>query len=458
MPVQLYRDLLSAIRGGELAAGALLPSSRAAAGQLDVSRSTINEAYDLLRSEGVLRIRPGAVPEVLPVQAVGASKRPAAAPSPSARGAALAEERNTDSDRSEDGTFIPGLPDEALFPADEWARLLRRAARSRPGGLAGYRETFGHPALRAALAERLAADRGVRAAPEQILITPGTQASLHLIAQVMTDPGARAAMEDPGFPGARAALHGAGLRIAPVPIDGDGMRPDRIPKDARLIYVTPSNQYPLGARLSLPRRLDLLERARHQDALILEDDYDSEFLWRGREIAALAAHGVGGEVVYMGSAAKVLMPALRIGWMKVPEALVEPLRRAHRNMGLAVNLHAQAALAEMMRSGRYRAHLRRIARSYEARGMALADALQGIDALDVTRPDGGVQLSARFVDGRPESAVLSRLAIAGYRPAALSSYAISDPATGLVAGYSDATPDRVRRFTAVLADALRGVG
>ncbi|WP_346908689.1 PLP-dependent aminotransferase family protein [uncultured Roseibium sp.] len=454
MPVQIHRDLLAAIRDGRLPEGVRLPSSRAAAEGLGVSRATVNTAYDLLRSEGVLTIRPGAAPEVIAPRVLSTRPQPAAAPALSKRGRNLSTDPRAASYIVERGVMHPGAPAESLFPADEWAQALRRAARQRHGDLANYNAPFGLPALREVLAERLATDRGLWVDPEQILITTGAQGSLALVAQVMTDPGETVAMEDPGFMGARAAFLGAGLEIAPVPVDEHGLKPGLVPGDARLIYATPSNQYPLGHRLSLPRRLELLDRARAQDALVIEDDYDSEFLWRGREIAALAAHGESGGVVYLGTAAKVLMPALRIGWMVVPEALIGPMLAAHRNLGLMANLHAQLALAEMMRSGRYRAHLRRIARAYEARGNALTAALSDIKGIEVHAPDGGVQLTVRFRDGCDEVPVLTALAEAGFRPARLSAYCLAEPMYGLIVGFADATPDRIDRFAQVLGKAL----
>ena len=454
MPVQIHRDLLAAIRDGRLPGGVRLPSSRSAAEGLGVSRSTVNTAYDLLRAEGVLTIRPGTAPEVIAPQVLNARERPATPPAVSHRGRNLALNPRASSYAADSGIMHPGAPAESLFPADEWAQALRRAARHRHGELANYDTAFGHPALRRILAERLATDRGIRADPEQILITTGTQASLALTAQVMTDPGETVAMEDPGFMGARAAFLGAGLEIAPVPVDEHGLKPDHVPGGARLIYVTPSNQYPLGYRLSLPRRLALLDRAQAQNALVIEDDYDSEFLWHGREIAALAAHGESGGVVYLGTAAKVLMPALRIGWMVVPDALVGPMRAAHRNLGLMANLHAQLALAEMMRSGRYRAHLRRIARAYEARGNALAASLDQIEGIEVHPPDGGVQLTVRFPDGRDETAALTALGKVGFRPARLSAYCLAEPLSGLIVGFADATQERIERFAEVLGKAM----
>ncbi|MGI6247424.1 MAG: PLP-dependent aminotransferase family protein [Pseudochelatococcus sp.] len=457
MPVQIHRDLLAAIRDGRLADGAKLPSSRAAAEGLGVSRSTVNTAYDLLRAEGVLRIRPGAAPEVVAPALPAGSRRDAAPPGLSRRGASLCKDPRARSYGAGSGAMSPGVPAEAQFPADEWAQALRRAARRTHGELAAYAEPFGHPALRRILAQRLRADRGLRVGPEQILITTGTQAALSLVAQAMTDPGETAAMEDPGYPGARGAFLGAGLHIAPVPTDAEGIRVDRVPREARLIYVTPSNQYPLGSRLSLARRLALLEHARSRSALILEDDYDSEFLWRGREIAALAAHGQGGETVYLGSAAKVLMPGLRIGWMAVPEALVEPLRQAQRNLGLLPNLHAQLALADMMETGRYRAHLRRISRAYEALGNALYEALARVEGIGVEPPDGGVQLALRLRDGTVERLAVEALAARGFRPARLSACSLNATVSGLIVGFADATPALIADFAATL-DRVTGAG
>ncbi len=458
MPVQIHRDLLAAIRGGRLVDGARLPSSRAAAVALGVSRTTLSTAYDLLRAEGVLEMRAGAYPRVVTPK-VPPNPRRGSAPPISTRGRALAADPRSNSYAAGRGLMSPGVPDEDLFPRDEWASALRRAARRPHRGLAGYDMTHGLPELRQVLADRLAADRGLTTDPHRILIITGTQAALALLAQVMSAPGDVAAIEDPGYLGARAAFGGAGLRVAPVPVDAEGMRVDLVPAEARLIYTTPSNQYPLGCRLSLSRRLALLDHARRHRALILEDDYDSEFLWRGREIAALAAHAAD-EVAYLGSTAKVLMPALRLGWLLVPDALVEPLRRAQRNLGMLANLHAQVALADLMQSGRYRTHLRRITRAYEARGLALTEAMRGIAGIEVEPPDGGVQLAVRFTGAQDEGRVIAHMAGQGFHPARLSASALHDDGVqdgwqrGLIVGFADASADRIARFRAALIAAL----
>lgn len=450
LAVQVYRDLLDAVRNGQLSHGSRLPSSRGAAQALGLSRSTINLAYELLRAEGVIDVRQGAAPQVIAPD-TGPAKPPVkVARAPSARGRQLGAVRRDSAAAQVSERMAPGEPSEVLFPADEWARALRRAARRQHGPVSAYAAPHGLPTLRRILAERLATDRGLAVDPEQILITTGTQGSLALAAQVLSDAGDRAAIEDPGYPGARAAFLGAGLHLHSMPVDAEGARPDDLPDDTRLIYLTPSNQYPLGIRMSHARRVAFLNTARRTGALIFEDDYDSEFLWRGREIAALAAEASADQVIYMGSASKVLMPALRLGWMVVPPDLIDPLRAAQRNLGLMANLHAQHALADMMREGRYRAQLKRIARIYEERGRALAQALSSIDGVSASQPDGGVQVTAHF-DGRlTEDAALAAVAARGFQPGKLSSYCSGTDLRGLVIGFADATPDRIAAFISAL--------
>lgn len=453
LPVQIYHDLHKAIREGRLSDGARLPSSRAGAHALGLSRASVSAAYELLSAEGVVQVRPGAAPRVLAPE----QKAPPPAghpPALSKRGEALSRNhRASENHTATTGHMAPGLPDEALFPRAHWGLALRRAARCLYGGVSGYDSPHGLAALREQLAARIAADRGVRANPDHLLITPGTQASLALLSHLIAEPQHVAAMEDPGHVGARAAFLGAGLKVAPVGIDDEGLKVSDIPPAARLIYVTPSNQYPLGQRLSMRRRMALLRHAQRHNALILEDDYDSEFLWKGREIAALAALGEG-HVAYLGSASKTLMPALRLGWVLLPEALSAPARYAQRNLGLLASLHPQAALADLLNSGHYKAHLRAISRQYQQRGTALARALQEIPGLSVRIPAGGVQLAARFTPERPEAPVLSHLASAGFRPAGLSTSSLQGQ-TGLLIGFADATPQRIESFRKALRTALR---
>ncbi|WP_284164945.1 PLP-dependent aminotransferase family protein [Frigidibacter sp. SD6-1] len=447
LAVQLYRALLAAIRAGDLPGR--LPSSRAAAKVLGVARNTVNAAYDLLAAEGAIAIRRGAAPTILSP----AAPRPTPAarndlPRLSGRGRAIA---SLGEDRDRPGPMAPGQPDPDLFPRDLWARLLRRAARLTSGAALGYRHYAGLPALRETLARRLAADRGMVVTADQILITPGAQASLTLLAMTLGDPGETALIEDPGYSGAKAAFRTAGLALHPLPVDTDGADCGQAPA-ARLIYLTPANQYPLGTRLSLARRAAVLAHARRHDAVIIEDDYDSEFLWHGRPIAAFQPEAPE-RIVTIGTAAKALAPGLRLGWIVAPPGLAPALAAAQRTLGLAANVHAQSALAALIEDGRYRAHLSRIAATYGERGRAFARALRAIPGVEVAEPSGGVQLAIRLTPGT-EARAHTALIKAGFAPAALSTFCIGSGQEGLVAGFGDATPERIADFSAVLARAL----
>lgn len=448
LAVQLYRDLLAAIVAGRLPSGRL-PSSRAAAGALGLSRNTVNTAYDLLRADGAVTISPGAAPKVVEalVPRAQAANR-AADLGLSPRGQLWADSSR---DRDHAAVMSPGQPDEGLFPRDEWARLLRRAARQSLGAAFGYPHYSGLPRLKTVLARRLAADRGMVLSPDQILITPGTQASLTLIALTLASPGDCALIEDPVYGGARAAFAGAGLTLAPLPVDREGADPTGAPR-ARLIYLTPANQYPLGHRLSVLRRRALIAHATRHNSVLIEDDYDSEFLWHGREIAALQGQAPE-RTITLGTLSKALMPGLRLGWIVAPPNLAGPLAAAQRALGLASNVHAQAALADLIDSGRYRAHLARIAARYGERGRTLAAAVRALSGVRADNPEGGVQLAIHLPEGA-ETACLAALHRAGFGTAALSSYALQAQVSGLVSGFADATPERIAKFTAVLRGAL----
>lgn len=454
LPTQIFAALGAAIRSGQLRENEILPSTRQAAIALGLSRSSVTIAYDLLRAEGLIAMRPGRRPVIClpPRQEIRTVTRHT--PSLSNRGKVLAVDPRARSYATARGRLAPGVPDEASFPADLWAQALRRHARQAHGDDAAYGAYHGAASLREALSERLASDRGCRIAPDQIIITPGTQASLGLIAQIATDPGECVAMEDPGYLGARASFLAAGARVVPVPIDREGMMIEQVPLEAKLIYITPSNQFPLGGRMPLGRRLALLDRARATNALILEDDYDSEFLWHGREIASLAAHGHGSECLYLGSASKTLIPGLRLGWIAAPEPLVAPLRAAQRSLGYAANLHAQLALASLMRSGQYRMHLRRIARLYQQRGLALYDALRHVEGIEISAPYGGVQLGLSFSRHGYEASCLDALAAAGYRASRLSSLCLGTRQEGLVLGFATLRPDDPDRIASLLRTTL----
>lgn len=465
LTAQIYDALRRAAREGRLPAGARLPSTRGAATALGVGRNTVAAAYDLLRAEGVVEIRPCAAPVVLegarppaPRLAPPAAPEPLPTAAPATLGPAAAADLSSPVRPASPGWFHPGLPDEALLPRDLWARTLRRQARGSHGRrLTGGAEFFGLERLRAALAERLRADRGVVVPPERLLVVNGTQSALLLAAMTAARPGDGALVESPGYGGARLAFAAAGLRVSDLPVDRAGADISRAADPgARIAFVTPSNQYPTTARMTLPRRQALVDWARRAGALVVEDDCDGEFHWRGGRIGALQATGPD-VVVHMASAEKTLAIGLRLAWLAVPEPWVEPMRRAHRNLGLGANLHAQAALAELMEGGAWRAHLRRIARSYQEREALLAAALTrrlGRRAR-LRRPDGGLQSAVELPDRAAELRCVEALADAGFSVGALSEYGGDAPGPhGLLVGFAQVTPALAERFAAVVEGAL----
>lgn len=465
---QIYRGVREAVRAGLLPSGTRLPSTRRLAASLEVARNTVNTAYDLLQAEGVITIRGGAAPRIaegLPPEGVGA------APATGAQGLRLSERGNRLAANlreegwfREPGALQPGAPALDSFPYEEWARCLRRAARLERSTDLHYQNYTGLAALKRQLVRHLATERGVRAAPEQILITSGTQASLALLAQVLTDPGDEAWLEEPGYLGARTAFHGAGLTIRPVPTDAEGadasrMAPDLTPP--KMIYVTPSHHYPFGVRMPLARRLALLKAAQAAGAVVLEDDYDSEFLFSGRPVAALYGLAQEGQVIYLGTFSKSLMPGLRLAYCVVPKALVAPLTQLMRNMGCAANVQAQAALAWFMDSGAYRKHLKHIREVYEERGVLLVDILKRRlgNRLEVAPPTGNVQVAVLFREPTDDIAVALAMQERGFAVSALSNcYLGAERRSGLIIGFAGASREQIDRGADALADLLPRFG
>ncbi len=452
---QLYRGVRAAVFEGRIRVGEALPSSRAASALLNVGRNTVNAAYELLAAEGVIEVRPGAQPRVAKLiidRAVG-SRSPVRL---SLRGQAARLDRRRG---LAEGRLAPGSPDPSLFPSDAWGRVLRRAARHRQDGAEGYAHYGGLPELRQVLAEQLHQHRGLACATEDILITPGTQASLMIAAAAFADPGETAFIESPGYISARMALEAAGLTCRSLKVDMDGANPADVDlSEARLIYVTPSTQYPTGVRLPMTRRLALIEATRAADAVVLEDDYDSEFVWEGRGIAALAALPDAGHVAYLGSAAKSLLPGLRIGWMVAPKGSAETLGAVQRRLGLVANVHAQAALADFMAQGAYRAHIATISAAYRDRLALVRSALTGAlnDRVQLSAPDGGLQLIARLPELEDDGPLREALNAAGFAVSSLSDYCIDDPMQGLVIGFGTATARDATSFAEILVRLLNG--
>ncbi len=384
---QIYSGIRRAILDGVVQPGTRLLSSRALAADLGVSRTTSLLALDQLLAEGYLSARRGSgtfvaqeLPDDLPkargAHAAGSPRHPPL----SRRGAALVATQPAA--RRVGGPPRPfriGTPALDLFPIRVWSQLMGRRLRSATASQLDYGETAGIAALREAIAAYVRASRGTRCEPNQVFVVAGAQRALDIACHILLDPGDEAWLEEPGFPGAHNALVGAGARIRFVPVDADGLDvaegARRAPR-ARLVYVTPSHQFPLGVPMSLPRRLALLKWASAPGAWVLEDDYDSEFRYGAGPLPCLHGLDIEGRVIYVGSFAKTLFPSLRLGFMIVPDDLRERLLAARRTADNHPPVLEQAVLADFMLAGHFERHLRRMRAAYRERLEALADAMQ----------------------------------------------------------------------------------
>ena len=374
---QLYRQLRDAIRDGRLAAGEQLPPSRLLAERLRISRKTVSEVYARLAFEKLLAGRVGVGTFV----AAPALARVAPAPArPLASHAAVEKWRALQLPLRHPplaGTaryeFIGGSPAIELFPHADWRRCTLHALRENARTRALYGPAEGQPELREAIARHVGFARGVRCTPQEVVVTNGAQQALALLARVLVDPGSTAAVEDPGYPQAPLILAANGARVVGVPVDAEGIIVDAIPADARLVYVTPSHQFPLGMPMSEPRRRALLTRANEIGAIVVEDDYDSEFRYEGRPTDSLQGMDDTGNVVLVGSFSKTMSPALRLGYLVAPPAVAQ----AVANMKHLVDWHTptqpQTALAKFMADGDLQRHIRRCHAAYAERRQRLRE-------------------------------------------------------------------------------------
>lgn len=452
----LYQALQEAIAQGRLQAGAVLPSSRDLAHDLGMGRNGVIHAYEQLAAEGYVQpSRQGTV--VAAFAAVSSASTPH---SPHAvQSNATVSQRVAGCDRrrtpEEDlQPFMPGMPALDAFPFATWQRLCDKALKQGSTLDLGYRHAAGEPELRQAIATYLRAARGVRCDADQVTVTDGTQHSLELCAHILADVGDTVWIEHPGYGGARTALQQAGLQVVPVTVDADGIAPPEAwwhDKPPRMIYTTPSHQYPLGSVLSLPRRLRLIEQARQCGAWILEDDYDSEFRHEGPPLAAMQGQVEDAPVVYLGTFSKSMFPALRLGFIVWPQAL------ADRALGVVGDLlrrgrpFEQRALAAFIDEGHFTRHLRKMRKLYALRQAALRDALSSQWPLpgEVLGGQAGMHLVLSLPASGPHAVLDMELARCAYEqgvsPRPLSMYGTGGIAgfNGLVMGYANTHEDHM---------------
>jgi GntR family transcriptional regulator/MocR family aminotransferase len=358
--------------------------------------------------------------------------------------------------------FAIGLPDIGLFPFQAWRRLVGRELRVGALGTGDYTEPAGLLALRAAIARHYGVTRGLRASPDDVVVTQGAQQAIDLVSRVLIEPGTVVAMEDPGYPPARNAFASMGARVVGVPVDESGIVVDALPDSARVVYVTPSHQFPLGVAMSPQRRAALLAWARRCGAVIVEDDYDSEFRFTDRPLQPIHSVDRSGCVVYVGTFSKTMFPALRLGFLVAPPSLRTALRTAKQLCDWHTDAVSQAALARFIDEGLLARHIRRAARHYARRRELVLSWLRTQAPRLVTMPgSAGLHVTALVAPGEDldASTAVRRAAAAGVLVRSVAPFYVDSPArAGIMLGYGGIGPDRITSGLPRLEAALRESG
>ncbi|WP_150274616.1 PLP-dependent aminotransferase family protein [Paenibacillus tepidiphilus] len=457
---QVYGQILQAIAGGCLKSGDRLPATRLLSKQLLVSRSVVLEAYEQLQAEGYLEMRKGAGTFV----AATAAEAGTSSPPVSGDGCTVATKAPEfisfdplSSAAAYD--FRHGVPAWDVFPMDRWQRALNEACRRATPDMLTYGPAEGSFALRDEIARLVRSTRSIPALPEQIVITTGATQALDILSRLCLSKGDQVLVEDPTHHVLREIFSFSGGEIIPVPVDQEGIcvrdidrclaaysqGPERTPK---LLYVTPSHQFPIGVTLSFNRRIQLLEWARRSNALIIEDDYDSEYRYVGQKASALAGLDTSGRVVYVGSFSKILFPALRIGYAILPPALVEPFLAVKMITDRMTAAIEQEALADFIRSGQYARHIGRMGKLYATRRACLVEALQREfgDRVHILGDEAGLHLLIELQTAADELALAAEALRYGARIYPASGYYIGSRPEypTFILGYANLSEHQIR--------------
>lgn len=466
----LYSALRTEILSGRLHPGARLPATRDLASQYRLARGTIVNAFDQLKSEGyvqgtvgsgtyVSKVLPDALLQVTPPHApsVALPRKKLRRVSHYAQRVQLFSGFRLTTIRA----FRANLPALNLFPTTLWAQITARRLRHASASLFLGCDSLGFPPLRQAIAHYLSASRGVNCSAAQIAIVSGLQEALDLAARVCLNPGDRVCVENPGYIGAAHVFAAMGAKIVPIPLDQEGMRVRASDfKDARLAYITPGHQFPMGITMSLARRLELLECARRSGTLIFEDDYDSEYRYSGRPVPALQGLDRHGIVLFAGSFSKVLFPSLRLAYLVLPSDLVERFTATISVTTRHAPLLEQAILCDFLTEGHFGRHLRRMREIYAERLSVLLEtareALGGL--LEIVGIEAGLQTAAWLADGIDGDAAAKAAAQRGVEVTSLHHfYRGSPPRHGLQLGFAAVDAREIRRGARELAIALEGL-
>jgi len=462
---QLFRYLHDAIASGLLRAGSRLPPTRNVASQLGVSRQTVVVAYERLLAEGMIEGQQGSGSFVSSIASPIASRSQGNSRSrfPQSVRSKLLTDIDADDDNRVIPALRPGIPDLSDFPYRTIARIAARYWRTHADGELDYGPGVGTRTLREAVSEFLRTFRGVPCAADQIVITNGTQSSVFATAHVTADPGDTALVENPGYPMAHKALLLSGLDLKPVTVDRDGIRIDTaMPgmRRARILVCTPSHHYPLGVTTPLNRRLELLRWADDVDGLIVEDDYDSEFRYSGAPLPSLAALDQGrGRVIYAGTFSKLLAPGLRVGFLVVPDHLIDAFRAVRNVTDRHTSAPIQNICAEFIAGGHLAAHIKRMKPIYAERRAALIEGLESCanGSIELIGTDAGLHACALMKDQAAEKRAYDIAKSMSLGCIKLSSFAApgaKTPYWGLAFGYATTDAATTRKLARAFATAL----
>ena len=467
---QLYDCLREAILDGSLPPSSALPASRDLARETGMSRNTVLHAYAQLQAEGYVHSRVGSgtfVSATTPESQLSAGHARAVAPAAvtpvrlARRAQALVNDASAASRQW--GAFMPGVPDVTQFPHRTFGRILARLWRAPAPELLTYSHGGGHPALRAAIAEHLRVARAVRCDADQVLVTEGVHQAIDMSLRMLVDPRDTVWVEEPGYWGFHKVLQMDAARVRPLQVesadDSAGAGWPRGGTPPRLIFVTPSHQYPLGSVMSLARRRALLDFARASGGWIVEDDYDSEFRFAGRPIPAMQGLEPDSPVIYIGTFSKTLFPGLRVGYMVLPRALAAPFRTAHADLYREGHAITQVALAELMDQGHYAAHIRRMRVLYARRRALLASLIAehlGPASLHPQASNAGLHLVLRLPEGSDDVVIAARAEARGVLTRPLSRYyRRSGAQRGLLLGYACVQETDIEPAFRVLLECIR---
>jgi GntR family transcriptional regulator/MocR family aminotransferase len=454
----VYRALREAIVDGRLPVGHRLPATRTLAADLGVGRNSVATAYERLVAEGYLEARVGAGTFVAPARSAKRPRRHAADPLRPRAGWTFTPLAVSGDGPAPRYDFRTGIPDAELFPFDAWRRLVAAEVRLRANSPGTYADPSGHPALRAAIARYLGVSRSVRANAGELLITNGTQHALDLIGRVLLRPGDVVAVEEPGYPPARRLFASLGARVVGVPVDEQGLVVDALPGPTRLVYTTPSHQFPLGRAMTLGRRNALLDWARGRPVAVVEDDYDSEFRYSARPLEPLYSLDTAGRVLYVGTFSKTMLPTVRAGFVLAPPALHEALVAARQLGDGYGQVAVQAALARFIDEGQLARHVRKAGKVYADRHAEIVAALSALPSLDMVPSAAGLHVTALLADGDAGRAgrVVAAAAERGLVLDDLATY-LQDSSTqaGFVFGFGATVTERIGEGLALFADLLR---